>query len=507
MSVRIESEQSLIEKVTENCLIKLKEEKDENNQKQLNQINNLLEHWSEQLLQKTKDIVNDLKLNQSSQSSLQHSSSSNVNDYNNYNIVTTEQLNNTITDIKDRHSNLVLAIQEAHSKQLEVLRAAIGEERKQFAQAQMIFEQTLKTRYECMVDTLHDKVKAEQEARMQRALDNLERSARIESERAKQSFEIQQEAELTLSQKFKSIVSDLRKSWEEEETGRAMQLEERLRSHYSVVLEHMEAQLKMALKLQDDADKQWLNDVESRNNQQIQTLKAFEDKCRRLYDIRLNEYAEKTNQQIAQYEEQLLEAGTILASEKAQFESRLRRIKLGCSRWKIAYQKEIHDRYQEMTNVLEERYMSEVAQRLQEINNIKMTLNEVQLSLYKKEQEILKVHKMYSPGGLDGTAPTTTGIRDDLNQRWNDLKIPYQDRLDSLVSILDSAQVNPVMIGRYEAVVEKLSSRQPIAQVKKLMVMMMIVMMVIMMIVMMVIKMMMMIMMVIKDDDDDDKRL
>jgi len=72
------------------------------------------------------------------------------------------------------------------------------------------------------------------------------------------------------------------------------------------------------------------------------------------------------------------------------------------------------------------------------------------------------------------------------------LKIPYQDRLDSLVSILDSAQVNPVMVGRYEAVVEKLSSRQPIAQVKKWMVMMM-----------------MMVMMVIKDDDDDnddDKR-
>jgi hypothetical protein len=46
-----------------------------------------------------------------------------------------------------------------------------------------------------------------------------QRSARIESERAKQAFEIQQEAELTLSQKFKGIVSDLRRSWEEEETG------------------------------------------------------------------------------------------------------------------------------------------------------------------------------------------------------------------------------------------------------------------------------------------------
>ena len=32
-------------------------------------------------------------------------------------------------------------------------------------------------------------------------------------------------------------------------------LEDRLRSHYSAVLEHMEAQLQMALQLQDDADR------------------------------------------------------------------------------------------------------------------------------------------------------------------------------------------------------------------------------------------------------------
>ena len=36
-------------------------------------------------------------------------------------------------------------------------------------------------------------------------------------------------------------------------------------------------------------------------------MQAFEDKCKRLYDVRLTEYAEKTGQQITQYEEQLLE--------------------------------------------------------------------------------------------------------------------------------------------------------------------------------------------------------
>jgi hypothetical protein len=51
------------------------------------------------------------------------------------------------------------------------------------------------------------------------------------------------------------------------------------------------------------------------------------------------------------------QAGSELAAEKAQFESRLRRIKLACSRWKVAYQRDVHERYQQMASVLEERYM------------------------------------------------------------------------------------------------------------------------------------------------------
>ena len=77
-----------------------------------------------------------------------------------------------------------------------------------------------------------------------------------------------QSAELAVSNKFKYLIGDLRQSWEAEEASRAKQLEERLRSHYTAVLEHMESQLQMALKLQDEADRQWMEDVEARNKQQ-----------------------------------------------------------------------------------------------------------------------------------------------------------------------------------------------------------------------------------------------
>lgn len=60
---------------------------------------------------------------------------------------------------------------------------------------------------------------------MRRALEDVERSARIESERSRMAFEIQQQSEVALAVKFKNIVSDLRRSWEEEEIGRAQQVD------------------------------------------------------------------------------------------------------------------------------------------------------------------------------------------------------------------------------------------------------------------------------------------
>lgn len=436
-----------LERISEKYLKQIRDERKQADEKQLNEINVLLKDWADKISITTQEIVNSMSDTQSNEAA--------------------PGLTGISEDLKDRQSKLILTIQDAHNKQMEILKSAIAEERKEYAQAQLIFEQTLKTRYECMVDALHEKIKTEQETRMQRALDNLERSARIESERARQSFEIQQEAELTLSTKFKSIVSDLRKSWEEEETGRAMQLEEKLRSHYSVVLEHMEAQLKMALKLQDDADKQWLEDVEERNRQQLETLKAFEEKCKRLYDTRLAEYADKTSQQIAQYEEQLLEAGTALASEKAQFESRLRRIKLACSRWKMSYQRDVHERYQEMCSLLEDRYMSEVSGLLEEITDLRNSLTEAESKIQQKEKELLKARELYfsdQNSGEGSSGVSAVSIREELQSRWDSLKTSPAERVETLVSLLDSAQVTPSMLSMFEGMSRKLNARVPIAQ-------------------------------------------
>lgn len=55
-------------------------------------------------------------------------------------------------------------------------------------------------------------------------------------------------------------------------------------------------------------------------------------------------------------------------------------------------------------------------------------------------------------------------MRDDLSQRWSELKTPLADRVECLSALLDCAPAAPEVVTRYEAIVEKLSARQPIAQ-------------------------------------------
>jgi len=121
------------------------------------------------------------------------------------------------------------------------------------------------------------------------------------------AYDYEYELETRLQQRLTGIITDLRKSWEEEEILRIQSMEGKIRQHYELVIEQLETQLKLALQLQDKADEQWLQDLEIRNITQLDMITKFEEKCKKLYEIRLLEYAEKTSAQISSYEEKLLE--------------------------------------------------------------------------------------------------------------------------------------------------------------------------------------------------------
>lgn len=110
-----------------------------------------------------------------------------------------------------------------------------------------------------MVQALKQKAQSEEQYRVQRALEQLE-SIALSPDFMKPTAEVdvRRRAEAVASAKFQSLVGDLRASWQQAEEERVQQLEARLQAHYDTVLQHAQAQVEMALKLNDEADQRWM---------------------------------------------------------------------------------------------------------------------------------------------------------------------------------------------------------------------------------------------------------
>ena len=130
-------------------------------------------------------------------------------------------------------------------------------------------------------------------------------------------------------------------------------------------------------------------DVEARNKQQITALTMYEEKCKRLYDTRLQEYVQKTDEQIGKYEEKLLQAGVTFASERNRYESKLRRLKIAYAKWRVDYQKDMHTKYQSSLAAVEGRYTEEISKLLQELATAREVLVRAEHAAQEKERQLL----------------------------------------------------------------------------------------------------------------------
>lgn len=128
---------------------------------------------------------------------------------------------------------------------------------------------------------------------------------------------------------------------------------------------------------------------------QIETMRAFEGKCTRIYESRLREYVSQSEELFAKYENQLLESGSNMALEKHQFQSKQRRLRLACSKWKAEYQKHLHEKYTSLLNAVENRYCSEIESLLDEISNLRKNIVTVQENVNETETNMFQQYVSY----------------------------------------------------------------------------------------------------------------
>ena len=330
------------------------------------------------------------------------------------------------------------SVEALHESQLRALRECLAEERAQALRARAVFEDSLRTKYDAMVASLHDRLADEHSRRVDRALDDLQRQAKAEADRARHALDSHSSSDSATAQRFQQLVAELRSPWMEEELARAKASEASLRAHYGALLEHMESQLKMTAAVQDAADHQWQVDVERRNKQQVETLRSFENRCHRLYSGRMDDFALRTGEQLRAREEEVLELRRKAASHEERMRSRLRRTLLACHRWRSEYQTGVEREYLDVVAQLQARFEQQAGEYARQIDAAKADLAQALAAVAELESA-----KEAQPSE---TAKLNTAA---LQQLWERQGLSQAEQVAKLVALLDAAEPSPELSARF----------------------------------------------------------
>ena len=370
----------------------------------------------------------------------------------------------TLEQARNGNDDVLAELVATHARQIKELKEQMSVERKAHARLIQQVEKGLTQRYDEHVESLKEKVASANERKLQMAMEYMERSARQDSEKAMLLHQQMNKAESTASQRFKTIVTELHKSWEEEERLRSVNLQQQQQAHFQAVLHHMEAQLDLSLRAQSDADKQWLEDLDARNQSNAETLLKFEAKCKKVYDARFQNYVVKTSRRFKEYEEQFLATGRTLANEKLACESQINRMKLALSQWKTEYQRDIKRRYDDAVEVMQTRYQGEIDRLMSELNDARQQTAQAVKSMADEHANMMHNNRVSnassSVGGNQAVAGADIGrLCADLKDTWNSVKVPVEERIIMLTQLINECPVTPQFLHCYDELTSKLHHR------------------------------------------------
>lgn len=335
-------------------------------------------------------------------------------------------------DARTRLAALHDDLESLQQKQLSLLKEAMSEERAATARAQRAFEDALRTKYESLAGALQADMAAEHQARLSRSFQEIAISARLESERASQSLQaLRDEQTGSLARgAFEALVETAREQWRREEEERAEVAALQARRHYDAVLGHVQDQLALTLSAQAEADKQWRDDVSARASQQASLVQSFEARCEHLYAQRHKEFAEKTVAALHTTQAQLELEARGRAQDRAALDSRLRRARLACLRWRSDVQRSCEQHYRSALDALEGRYEGLLAEAGRELEEARRA-----------------------------TLAPSPGNRDALLGELRTASLTTEETVAVLVQILDAAEPTPQLAARFETVRASLQSR------------------------------------------------
>lgn len=237
----------------------------------------------------------------------------------------------------------------------------------------------------------------------------------------------------------------------------------------------MEKQLKTSLSLQNEVDTRWLEELDRRSQNQAETLFAFEEKCKQLYDERYKRYVSVNNKKMMSYQKQLTDTASSLSNEKSKYDSKLRRIKLGCLKWKTEYQRNISKKYEGALITLENRYSGEIERLLSELSEARAGVSKATRVLQENQtnymsQRVNETNMNTLPSktvtGQEATIAkaNTATLCSDLLTSWEEQRVSTEERIAHMTQLLNEISITSEFVNKYQSVQSQVVGRMPIIE-------------------------------------------
>ena len=378
---------------------------------------------------------------------------------------------------RERYTDGLKQINELHEREIASLRGIIEAEQQRIRGQKTQFEKELQGHYTLLAQSLRQELKEAAETEMVRAVNSLSDHATLEDAKVRFAQEAVRQAEEAAMERFTKLLEDAQERWNAVEGGRRSQMENTMKSQHAMVVDDLQSQLKAALELKDDADSEWRRQAEGMNIRHLETLKQFEAKMRRIYDERLTEHVERTEEQIRSYEEALLRKGAEVAEMKAMLERRVRRAKLATHAWRADYAKHVDGQYRAILQACEEKYLEEIERLCRELaeerekSAVTLFVHENQAREWQRQRA--SEAKAYSDrkAVIERDEETKRagneelrGLKETLAKLWDGMDANAVDCVPFLVEVMKDCDYSPRILELFKGETSKMAARLPLVK-------------------------------------------
>jgi hypothetical protein len=333
------------------------------------------------------------------------------------------------------HDREKARLQEEQQQQLQQQDQTLQAEVRRMHIERMAFEEDLRKKFEALLASHRRAREGQLRVRLDKCLQSLTEKVEIEREKSAACAEAAAQAETKSTQRYLQQTQDLRAELGAQQQRLLRDARDRMQAQYAMTIDALQQQLDAAMGFNDNADQEWVQELQQMSAEQIQTMRSYEVQLRQKYEREIADLKAQAAEQRNADSQTLERATAQWAAEKQELLGKVRKMKIALTKWRLDYQDVAQKKAATEVARLEQKFQADT-------DNLQMENQQLREVIAAHESGVPpKTRLTAGPGNRPGKLEYLQGT---LRKLWHALESNPQDvaefvgRLEAVLPDSDS---------------------------------------------------------------------